>query len=96
MKGVPLRLEFGPKDAAKEVVSFARRDTGEKGTIPLADLSTKIPELLETIQNDMYNKADKSFREHRIQVTDWKDVVPSLDKKDVVIIVSSCYSELTR
>ncbi|KAK6948611.1 hypothetical protein Daesc_010381 [Daldinia eschscholtzii] len=86
LKGVPLRLEFGPKDAAKEVVSFARRDTGEKGTIPLDDLATKVPELLETIQSDMYNKAEKAYREHRVIIKKWDDVLPALDAKNVVLI----------
>ncbi|KAI0848900.1 proline-tRNA ligase-like protein [Daldinia vernicosa] len=86
LKGVPLRLEFGPKDAAKEVVSFARRDTGEKGTIPLTELATKVPELLETIQSDMYNKAEKAYREHRVIIKKWDDVLPALDAKNVVII----------
>ena len=62
LKGVPLRLEFGPKDAAKSVVSYARRDTGEKGTIPLPSVATDIPALLEKIQKDMYEKAEASFR----------------------------------
>ncbi|KAJ2904458.1 prolyl-tRNA synthetase [Zalerion maritima] len=86
LKGVPLRLEFGPKDAAKEVISYARRDTGEKGTIPLAEISTKIPQLLGTIQKAMYDKADKSFQEHRLKLTNWDEVVPALDGKNVVII----------
>lgn len=86
MKGVPLRLEFGPKDAAKEVVSYARRDTGEKGTVPIADLAVKIPQLLETIQTDMYNKAEASFTEHRKKITKWEDVLPALDDKNVVLI----------
>ncbi|KAI0021993.1 prolyl-tRNA synthetase [Xylariomycetidae sp. FL0641] len=86
LKGVPLRLEFGPKDAAKEVVSYARRDTGEKGTIPVAELATKIPELLTTIQKALYDKADTAFKEHRLQLTDWSKVVPALDSKNVVII----------
>ncbi|KAL7946137.1 hypothetical protein V8C42DRAFT_322585 [Trichoderma barbatum] len=86
LKGVPLRIEFGPKDAAKEVVSWARRDTGEKGTIPIAEVATKVPELLETIQQDMYAKAEKSFREHRLQITKWEDVLPALDDKNVVLI----------
>jgi len=88
LKGVPLRLEFGPKDAAKSVVSFARRDTGEKGTIPMADLATEIPKLLNTIQSDMYNKADESFKSHRLQITKWEEVVPALDAKNVVLIPS--------
>lgn len=86
MKGVPLRVEFGPNDAAKEVISFARRDTGEKGTIAIADIATKVPELLETIQSDMYKKAEQSFREHRIQITNWDEVLPALDNKNVVLI----------
>lgn len=86
LRGVPLRLEFGPKDAAKEVVSYARRDTGEKGTIAVGEVSTKVPELLETIQKSLYEKADASFREHRLQLTNWDDVVPALDNKNVVLI----------
>lgn len=86
LKGVPLRIEFGPKDAAKEIVSWARRDTGEKGTIPIAEVATKVPELLETIQNDMYAKAETSFREHRLKITKWEDVLPALDAKNVVLI----------
>ncbi|KXJ95662.1 hypothetical protein Micbo1qcDRAFT_230858 [Microdochium bolleyi] len=86
LKGVPLRLEFGPKDMANGVVSYARRDTGEKGTIPIADISTKVPELLETIQKQMYEKAEKAFREHRLVINDWSKVVPALDAKNVVLI----------
>lgn len=86
LKGVPLRLEYGPKDAAKSVVSFARRDTGEKGTISIAELATDVPKLLETIQSDMYNKAEKAFREHRIVINKWDEVVPALDAKNVVLI----------
>jgi prolyl-tRNA synthetase len=86
LKGVPLRLEYGPKDAAKNVVSFARRDTGEKGTIAIADLATEVSKLLETIQSDMYNKADTAFRSHRIVIKKWDEVVPALDAKNVALI----------
>lgn len=86
LKGVPLRLEYGPKDAEKSVVSFARRDTNEKGTISIASISAKIPTLLEKIQSDLYNKADAAFRAHRIQIVDWEKVIPALDAKNVVLI----------
>lgn len=86
LKGVPLRIEFGPKDAAKDAVAWARRDTGEKGTTSIADVATAVPALLETIQADMYARADKSFREHRLQLTNWDDVIPALDSKNVVLI----------
>lgn len=86
LKGCPLRIEIGPRDLAQEVVSFARRDTGEKGTIPISELSTKVPELLETIQADLYAKADAAYKAHRVQLTEWDKVVPALDALDVVIV----------
>ncbi|KAI1742548.1 prolyl-tRNA synthetase [Xylaria scruposa] len=85
-QGVPLRIEFGPKDAANNVVSYARRDSGEKGTIPIAELATQVPELLETIQKSLYDKADAAFTSHRLVLTDWSKVVPALDSKNVVLI----------
>lgn len=86
MKGVPLRLEFGPKDAANSVVTYSRRDTGFKGTIPLAELTTQVPALLEKIQQDMYDKADAEFTSHRLILDDWTKVVPALDARNVVLI----------
>ncbi|RKF72150.1 putative proline--tRNA ligase [Golovinomyces cichoracearum] len=86
LKGVPLRLEYGPKDAAKSVVSYARRDTGDKGTLSISDLGNSVPALLEEIQADMYKKAEASFASHRIEITDWNDVVPALDNKNIVLI----------
>jgi prolyl-tRNA synthetase len=86
LKGVPLRLEYGPKDAAASQVAFARRDTGAKGSMPISSIATEIPTLLETIQADMYTKAEASFRAHRIEVNKWEDVVPALDAKNVVLI----------
>ncbi len=86
MKGVPLRLEFGPKDAANSVVSYARRDNGAKGTIPIDQLAAQVPALLESIQKDLYDKAEESFRSHRLTLTEWEKVVPALDSRNVVLI----------
>lgn len=88
LKGIPLRIEFGPKDAEKNVVTSARRDKleGGKAEIPIADLTTAVPELLETIQKDMFNKANDDFASHRKIVTQWTDFVPTLNAKNVCII----------
>ncbi|KAI2642623.1 proline-tRNA ligase-like protein [Xylaria nigripes] len=85
-QGVPLRVEFGPKDATNNVISYARRDTGEKGTISIDELATGVPALLETIQKSLYDKADTAFKTHRLVLTDWSKVVPALDSKNVVLI----------
>ncbi|GAM85135.1 hypothetical protein ANO11243_031390 [Dothideomycetidae sp. 11243] len=86
LKGVPLRIEFGPKDSANHVVATARRDNGEKGSIPISDLATKVPELLEKIQQDMLSKAASDFETHRKVILKWEDFVPTLNGKNVCII----------
>ncbi len=57
MKGVPLRLEIGPRDIENNCCVIARRDTYEKITVSLDELEQKIPELLKAVHTDMYNKA---------------------------------------
>lgn len=61
MKGVPLRLEIGPKDIEKQQVVLVRRDTGEKLFVPMEELEEKVPQLMEQIQKDLLEKA----RQHR-------------------------------
>ncbi|MDY0395313.1 proline--tRNA ligase [Virgibacillus halophilus] len=57
MKGIPVRIEMGPKDMEKEQVVLARRDTGEKEFVALTDLHTRLPKLLEEIQQNLFDKA---------------------------------------
>lgn len=64
MKGIPLRLEIGPKDIESNQAVLVRRDTREKTIVSLDELETKIPELLETIQKALYEKA-KNLREEK-------------------------------
>lgn len=61
MKGIPLRLELGPKDIAEEKCVLVRRDTREKYFVKLDELETKIPQLLKDIQTSLYNNAKKSL-----------------------------------
>lgn len=61
MKGVPLRLEIGPRDIEKQQVVLVRRDTGEKLFVPMEELNTKIPQMMKQIQKDLLEKA----RQHR-------------------------------
>ena len=86
MKGVPLRLEFGPKDSAKGVVTTSRRDKDGKDTLSISDLASSVPQLLETIQADMFKKASEEYAAHRIVVREWKDFVPALNRKNVVVV----------
>jgi prolyl-tRNA synthetase len=65
MRGIPLRVEIGPKDIAANKCVVVRRDTREKIEVSLDELETKIPELLDTIQKDMYARA-KAHRDSHI------------------------------
>ena len=57
MKGVPLRIELGPKDIENNSCVVVRRDNGEKTVVSLDELETKIPELLTAVRDGLYNKA---------------------------------------
>ncbi|MBE6650925.1 MAG: proline--tRNA ligase [Ruminococcaceae bacterium] len=57
MRGVPVRLEIGPKDIENGQCVLVRRDTGAKTFVPLESIETAIPELLADITKTMYEKA---------------------------------------
>jgi len=64
MKGVPLRIELGPRDIEEGVCICVRRDNFEKETVEIKDLAAKMPELLEKVQQGLFDKAEKNLREH--------------------------------
>ena len=60
MKGVPVRLEIGPKDIEKNQAVLVRRDTGEKITVSLENIEKEILALLDEIQKNLYEKAKQN------------------------------------
>ena len=64
MKGVPLRVEIGPKDIENNQCVAVRRDNREKEFIPLDELEAKIEALLEEIQTGLFNRAKKNLQEN--------------------------------
>ena len=64
MKGVPLRVEIGPRDIENNVCMAVRRDNGEKVSVSLDELAARIPELLDAVQDGLYAKAKKNLDEH--------------------------------
>ncbi|GLO64897.1 MULTISPECIES: proline--tRNA ligase [Oceanobacillus] len=65
MKGIPVRVEMGPKDIEKEQVVLVRRDTGEKEFVPVTDVETRLVELLDEVQSNLYQRA----LDHRDEMT---------------------------
>ena len=86
LKGVPLRIEFGPKDSEKHQVTTSRRDQNGKDTMAITELQNGIPALLEKMQSDLYDKANAEYTAHRVNISSWDDFVPALDAKNVCLI----------
>ena len=66
LKGVPVRVEVGPRDLENGVVTIFRRDLCEKVTLPLEGLADAIKELLADIHKNLFEQA-KAFRDNRTQ-----------------------------
>lgn len=100
LRGVPIRIEIGPKDLEKKQVVTARRDTGVKGTIDSDKLTLEVPKLLDQIHHDMFKKADEIYKLHRVVVMEWDEFTKTLNGKNHVIIpwceVEACEDEIKK
>ncbi len=90
MKGVPLRLEIGPKDIEKGQVVLVRRDTGEKVFVKEEDLSSTIEELLEKIQENMFQMALEFRRENTIWCDDYEEFKKIIAEKRGFVRANWC------
>jgi prolyl-tRNA synthetase len=64
LKGIPLRIEVGPRDLENKTVVLARRDTSEKKVIKLNKLGKEVPAILDIIQNNLFDNAKKFLNEN--------------------------------
>jgi prolyl-tRNA synthetase len=81
LKGVPVRLAIGLRDIENNVAELARRDTKEKQSITLDGIAVYINNLLDEIQQNIFNKA-KNFRdEHITPANNWQEFTKLLDEK---------------
>ncbi len=81
MQGIPIRIAIGTRDIENNVAEVARRDTKLKQSVSLDTLSAFIPELLQDIQQQMYNKAKAYLDGHITPVNTWEDFEKVLDEK---------------
>jgi prolyl-tRNA synthetase len=75
IKGVPVRIEVGPRDLAEGMVTIGRRDTGEKRTVPIGEVAHRVANLLPTIQSDLLATATKRREDRTVEVTSVEDAV---------------------
>jgi prolyl-tRNA synthetase len=81
LKGVPIRLAIGGRDMENGTVELARRDTKEKFTVPQEGLDLYIANLLEEIQENIYNKAYQFREEHISEANSYEEFKALLDGK---------------
>ena len=89
LKGVPLRIEIGPKDIENGSVVFSKRDgTDDKFSVPISDISKKIDSVLEDIQINMLDSSRKYQEDNTIHVSTKDELIEALNSKPGFV---TCY-----
>jgi prolyl-tRNA synthetase len=92
MRGVPLRMEIGPKDLEKSQVVIARRDTREKAFIPMDGVVAKVEELLGAVQQALYDRALQFRTEHTTETDSYDAFKEIMDGRPGFVISPWCGS----
>ena len=90
MRGIPVRIEVGPRDLDKGQVVLVRRDTGEKEFVSREALPARLPQLLEQIQNDMLERALQFREENTRSCSDYMEFKKIIEEDRGFIVSSWC------
>jgi prolyl-tRNA synthetase len=93
LRGVPLRVEIGPKDIEKAQVMVARRDTREKAPLPIDGIGAAAVRLLEEIQQNLYQRALKFREEHTQRVSSYEEFKSAMEGRPGFLIAAWCGRE---
>ncbi len=80
MKGVPVRVEIGPRDIENGVVTLVKRNTGEKISVKKEEMVETVKQLMETIHKEMYQKAFRYLLDHITEVHNMEELNKALEK----------------
>lgn len=81
LKGIPLRIEIGPKDLENKQAILVRRDNNEKKAVKISSLEAEIEKTLEEMQNALFKKAKKFLEENTVEAKTWADFKKALENK---------------
>src|SRR3990167_2803430 len=84
LKGIPLRIEIGPKDVEKSQVVLVRRDNNDKEAVKIADLDKEIENTLGQIHKNLFDKAKKFLNENTAEAKAWDDFLKQIKDKKLV------------
>jgi len=85
LKGIPIRIEIGPKDLEKKQAILVRRDTNKKQPIKIKDLKTQVPKILDNIQESLLKKAEKLLRDNITEAKNLKQTQEAIKKKKIAL-----------
>lgn len=84
-KGVPVRIEIGPRDIKNKSALVVRRDNGVKMSIPIIDLENKLEDIMNEIHINLYNNAKVRLETQTMKVNSWIDFKEKIEKKYFVL-----------
>ncbi len=93
IRGIPVRIELGPKDIEANQAVVVRRDTREKTIVSLDELSTRLGEILDQMQNDMLEKARAHRDSHTYSATTYDEFKKTVEEKPGFIKAMWCGEE---
>ncbi len=92
LRGVPLRLEIGPKDIEKAQVVLARRDTREKSFVPIERMAEQVDHLLDAIQRALFERAVAYRQDHTTHTESYDEFKQIMDGRPGFVIAPWCGS----
>lgn len=92
-RGVPLRIEVGPNEVQDNMITFVRRDTGDKKEVPFGSLVTETEEISQTIFEDMKKRAESLLEKKIFWTEDIEEAKEKLDKREGIIKIPWCGKE---
>ena len=92
LRGVPIRVEIGPKDIEKSAVMVARRDTRQKESLPMDGLPARIRGLLDEIQQNLLSRALQFREEHTRRVSSYEEFKQAMEGRPGFVVAPWCGS----
>jgi len=93
MRGIPIRIEIGPRDIAKNSAVIVRRDTGEKSSVSISSVVASCKRRLEEIQANLWSVASRRLKEQTFQTASYDELKKIIEEKGGFVRTAWCDSE---
>lgn len=84
LKGIPIRIEIGPRELEKNQVIIVRRDTGDKKQVKISNISKEVEKTLEEIQENLFKRARKNLENRTVEVNNWSEFKKAIKERKLI------------